>query len=218
MNNPTEHARSEEPKFLPGFTPCSTEQEPIRDDNRKGDSATSQAPPIKARDSKKKRGMSSTGSFQLKTGGSILDLMDELVNVGQTMGYNMEGCLGNKAKRRWVNELCHRDKINFVTLQETKAENIDLCSIKELWGNLFFDYVVGSSVGNSGGIVCVWDPNMFVKDHISKSDYFVALMGTWRPTSSKLLIISVYAPQECLRSAMYGIIFIVLLIDGMETL
>ncbi|GKC54083.1 hypothetical protein Tco_1076828, partial [Tanacetum coccineum] len=37
-------------------------------------------------------------------------------------------------------------------------------------GNLFFDHVVGSSVGCSG--------------------------GTWTSTSSKLLIISVYAPQE----------------------
>ncbi|GJS81135.1 RNA-directed DNA polymerase, eukaryota [Tanacetum coccineum] len=49
---------------------------------------------------------------------------------------------------------------------------------------------------NSGGIICVWNPNMFVKEHVSTCDYFIALMGTWTPTSSKLLIISVYAPQE----------------------
>ncbi|GJY75063.1 RNA-directed DNA polymerase, eukaryota [Tanacetum coccineum] len=50
------------------------------------------------------------------------------------------------------------------------------------------------SVGNSGGILCIWDPNMFIKDHVSSLDYFV--MGTWTPSSTKLLIISVYAPQE----------------------
>ncbi|GJS42895.1 RNA-directed DNA polymerase, eukaryota [Tanacetum coccineum] len=116
-NNSTCNSGSEEPKFPPGFTPSTTEQELIREDKLQG----------------------STES------------------------------LGNKAKRRWVNELCHKHKINFVSLQETKAENIDLCSIQELWGNLFFDHVVGSSVGCS---------------------------GTWTPTSSKLLIISVYAPQE----------------------
>ncbi|GJZ68511.1 RNA-directed DNA polymerase, eukaryota [Tanacetum coccineum] len=198
-NNSTCNSGSEEPKFPPGFTPSTTEQELIREDKLQGST-----------ESKQKRGVpslrsSNSGSFKLKAGGSILDLMEELVSVGQTMGYNMEGCikdiesiigLGNKAKRRWVNELCHKHKINFVSLQETKAENIDLCSIQELWGNLFFDHVVGSSVGCSGGIVCVWDPTMFVKDHVSKSDYFIALMGTWTPTSSKLLIISVYAPQE----------------------
>ncbi|GJQ89521.1 RNA-directed DNA polymerase, eukaryota [Tanacetum coccineum] len=76
------------------------------------------------------------------------------------------------------------------------AENIDLCSIKDLWGNLIFDHVVGPSVGCSRDIVCVWDPNMFVKEYVSSSDYFVALMGTWTPTSTKLLIISFYAPHE----------------------
>nr|GEW42984.1 RNA-directed DNA polymerase, eukaryota [Tanacetum cinerariifolium] len=33
------------------------------------------------------------------------------------------------------------------------------------------------------------------RKQVSTYDYFVALMGTWAPTSSKLLIISVYTPQ-----------------------
>ncbi|GKB86619.1 RNA-directed DNA polymerase, eukaryota [Tanacetum coccineum] len=146
------------------------------------------------------RGFSSQRSMnshsqKSKVGGSILDLMDELVTVGQTMGYNMAG-LGNKAKRRWIKELCQKHRINFASIQETKAESISLLTIKDLWGNQMFDHVVGSSVGCSGGILCMWNPNMFVKEQVSTCDYFVALMGTWAPTSSKLLIISVYAPQE----------------------
>ena len=30
-----------------------------------------------------------------RTGGSLLMMMDELIKVGQTMGYNMEGCMKN---------------------------------------------------------------------------------------------------------------------------
>ncbi|GJS57893.1 RNA-directed DNA polymerase, eukaryota [Tanacetum coccineum] len=130
-----------------------------------------------------------------KEGGSILDVMEEIIKVGQTMGYNMEG-LGNKTKKGWIKELCHKHRINFLAIQETKLESIDLFSIKSLWGNLNFDHVVGPSVGFSGGILCVWDSCVFIKDHVSKSDYFVAIMGTWVPTSTKLLIISVYAPQQ----------------------
>ncbi|GJY98751.1 RNA-directed DNA polymerase, eukaryota [Tanacetum coccineum] len=130
-----------------------------------------------------------------KEGDSILDVMEEIIKVGQTMGYNMEG-LGNKTKKGWIKELCHKHRINFLAIQETKLESIDLFSIKSLWGNLNFDHVVGPSVGFSGGILCVWDSCVFIKDHVSKSDYFVAIMGTWVPTSTKLLIISVYAPQE----------------------
>ncbi|GJU20654.1 nucleotide-binding alpha-beta plait domain-containing protein [Tanacetum coccineum] len=33
-----------------------------------------------------------------RTGGSILDMLDEMVKVGQVMGYNMEGCKSNMAE------------------------------------------------------------------------------------------------------------------------
>ena len=33
-----------------------------------------------------------------RTGGSILHLLDEVVKVGQVMGYNMDGCMSNMAK------------------------------------------------------------------------------------------------------------------------
>ncbi|GJX79947.1 RNA-directed DNA polymerase, eukaryota, partial [Tanacetum coccineum] len=104
--------------------------------------------------------------------------------------------LGHKAKKGWIQELCSKHKINFVALQETKSESIDLFSIKALWGNLTFDHAISPSVGNSGGILCVWDPNLFIKEHVSSSDYFLAVMGTWSPSSTKLLVISMYAPQE----------------------
>ncbi|GJQ94396.1 RNA-directed DNA polymerase, eukaryota [Tanacetum coccineum] len=104
--------------------------------------------------------------------------------------------LGHKAKKGWINELCSKHKINFLALQETKMEYVDLFTIKRCWGNLSFDHAVSSSVGNSGGIICVWDSHMFVKDHVSTSDYFLAIFGTWTPTASKLLVISVYAPQD----------------------
>ncbi|GKA21903.1 RNA-directed DNA polymerase, eukaryota [Tanacetum coccineum] len=56
-----------------------------------------------------------------RTGGSILSVMEEIVKVGITMGYNMDG----------------------------------------------------DSIGNSGGILCIWDPNSFRKDSVTVSDYFV---------------------------------------------
>ncbi|GJR64060.1 RNA-directed DNA polymerase, eukaryota [Tanacetum coccineum] len=113
-----------------------------------------------------------------RTGGSILHVMEELVKVGHTMGYNMEG-LAQKAKKDWVKELCVINKVNFLSLRETKMENIDLFSIKRCWGNFAFDYVHSASVGNSGGILCVWDPKTFIKLNATISDYFVMVRGDW---------------------------------------
>nr|GEZ08092.1 zinc finger, CCHC-type [Tanacetum cinerariifolium] len=35
-----------------------------------------------------------------------------------------------------------------------------------------------SSLGNSGGILCVWEPTLFVKDNVAPLDNFLAAMGT----------------------------------------
>ncbi|GKE76903.1 RNA-directed DNA polymerase, eukaryota [Tanacetum coccineum] len=82
-----------------------------------------------------------------RTGGSILNLMDELVKVGQVMGYKMDGCLAQKAKKDWVKELCVKNKVNFMALQETKMENMELFSVNMCWGNFAFDYVHSDSGG-----------------------------------------------------------------------
>ncbi|GJY77111.1 retrovirus-related pol polyprotein from transposon TNT 1-94 [Tanacetum coccineum] len=115
-----------------------------------------------------------------RIGGSILQLMEEVVK---------------KAKKYWVKELCITNKVNFVSLQE-KLEIIELCNIKMCWGNFTFDYVYCPSIGNSGGILCVWDPRMFHKLNHVISDYFIMIRGKWIPNGKALLIISVYAPQE----------------------
>ncbi|GJX12486.1 RNA-directed DNA polymerase, eukaryota [Tanacetum coccineum] len=101
---------------------------------------------------------------KFQASGSILDVMDELIKMN-FMSLNIQG-LGNKAKKRWIQELNTKHRINFVAIQETKMEKIDLFSIKALWSNFCFDYVLCPSI------------------------------GTWVPTYTKLCVISVYAPQE----------------------
>nr|GEU83093.1 RNA-directed DNA polymerase, eukaryota [Tanacetum cinerariifolium] len=73
-------------------------------------------------------------------------------------------------------------------------ESMELVTIKTLWTNSSFNYALSSSLGNSMGILCVWD--LFVKDNVISSDNFLVVMGTWVPSSSKLLIIYVYASQD----------------------
>ncbi|GKE77824.1 RNA-directed DNA polymerase, eukaryota, reverse transcriptase zinc-binding domain protein, partial [Tanacetum coccineum] len=75
-------------------------------------------------------------------------------------------------------------------------EKIKLFNIKRCWGNFAFEYVYSEAVGNSGGILCVWDPNMFKKINDTVSNYFTMVRGVWVPNGKMLLIISVYAPQE----------------------
>nr|GEX17202.1 RNA-directed DNA polymerase, eukaryota [Tanacetum cinerariifolium] len=127
---------SDEPKFPHGVTPDNNVQEKNVEENIKDITERVQSLSNKLNDRCSNCGFSSQRSMnshsqKSKVGGSILDLMDELVTVGQTMGYNMAG-LGNKAKRRWIKELCQKHRINFASIQETKAESISLHTIKDL--------------------------------------------------------------------------------------
>nr|GEZ65843.1 RNA-directed DNA polymerase, eukaryota [Tanacetum cinerariifolium] len=63
---------------------------------------------------------------------------------------------------------------------------------------------MGEAVGNSGGILCVWEANVFKKDYATISDNFVAIYGTWLPINSKILFMVIYAPhQACCKRALW---------------
>ncbi|GJV20643.1 RNA-directed DNA polymerase, eukaryota [Tanacetum coccineum] len=136
-----------------------------------------------------------------KKGGSILELLDDVVKVGQAMGFSMVGCekdiegLGSKAKKDWIRELLVKYRVNFLSLQETKASTVSDMDVKMFWGNSCFEYTFSEALGLSGGIISVWDPSVFHFENHTVSDNFIALYGLWKPTKTKLLVISVYAPQ-----------------------
>nr|GEY81570.1 RNA-directed DNA polymerase, eukaryota [Tanacetum cinerariifolium] len=68
--------------------------------------------------------------------------------------------------------------------------------VKFIWGNSNYQFVASDSVGNSGGILCVWEDSIFKKDNVSVFDNFIALYGTWIPTIAKVLIVVIYDPQS----------------------
>nr|GEX31593.1 RNA-directed DNA polymerase, eukaryota [Tanacetum cinerariifolium] len=39
-----------------------------------------------------------------------------------------------------------------------------------------------NSLGNSGGILCIWEATVFKKDNVTVSDNFIAIYGTWLPS------------------------------------
>nr|GEW70873.1 RNA-directed DNA polymerase, eukaryota [Tanacetum cinerariifolium] len=127
-----------------------------------------------------------------KKGGSVLEVLEEMIKVRQTMGYTMEGCM--KDMENIIGSQGAQD-VNFLSLQETKMESIFEMDVKILWGNSNFEYLFSEAIGNSAGIICTWDPNIFLKEQHILSDNFVALFGTWIPTKTKFLMISIYAPQ-----------------------
>ncbi|GKB07163.1 hypothetical protein Tco_0835396 [Tanacetum coccineum] len=86
-------------EFPPGFTP---REEGECEDFVHGSNASVEVNSVKSRDNlKKSTGVESVGSDHFhkveipRSGGSILNLIEEVVKVGQTMGFKMDGCIKN---------------------------------------------------------------------------------------------------------------------------
>nr|GEU75091.1 RNA-directed DNA polymerase, eukaryota [Tanacetum cinerariifolium] len=109
----------------------------------------------------------------VKKGGSVLGVMEDMIRVGKVMGYSMDG-LGHKTKKEWIKELTSKNKINFMEIQETKTHYVNHMDVKFMWGNFNYNYVYSEAVGNSGGILCVWEVTVFKKDYATISDNFVS--------------------------------------------
>nr|GEY81496.1 RNA-directed DNA polymerase, eukaryota, reverse transcriptase zinc-binding domain protein [Tanacetum cinerariifolium]GEY81503.1 RNA-directed DNA polymerase, eukaryota, reverse transcriptase zinc-binding domain protein [Tanacetum cinerariifolium] len=125
--------------------------------------------------------------------GSILSLMDELVRVGQTMGYRMEGCENDIIE---IIESQRASMVNVLALQETKMKHMELFCVKSCWGNYAFEFVHSDSVGNSGGILCAWDPNSFRKSSSTVLDFFVIVRGVWLKSGRNMMLVVVRNKSE----------------------
>ncbi|GJU43809.1 RNA-directed DNA polymerase, eukaryota [Tanacetum coccineum] len=90
----------------------------------------------------------STGSIEniqkKKESGSILEILEEMISVGQTMGFSMEGSIKDMER---IIDLKGADD------HETKAEKVSDMEIKSLWGNTNFDAIVSQSLDHGKGIV-----------------------------------------------------------------
>ncbi|GJZ09656.1 RNA-directed DNA polymerase, eukaryota [Tanacetum coccineum] len=90
-------------------------------------------------------------------------------------------------------------------------EKVSHMDVKFMWGNSNYDYVFSEAAGNSGGILCIWEESFFKKDYVTISDSFVAIYGTWIPSKTKLLVVSIYAPQQpSLRRVLWEYLLILL--------
>nr|GEX65261.1 RNA-directed DNA polymerase, eukaryota [Tanacetum cinerariifolium] len=86
-------SKDEGPTFPPGFTPNAVDD--TVDGKVSGRNKQPNSDSHTSKDGFSGMNKGSNPSLNFKIGGLILQVMEDLVEVGQTMGYNMEGCLKN---------------------------------------------------------------------------------------------------------------------------
>lgn len=84
---------------------------------------------------------------------------------------NVQG-LGDLEKRRWLNKLCFKHNVNFLEIQETKLVHLELWVIRQVWGNIFFDFACSSSRDRFGGILYICNKLLFQKTKVFSTEFF----------------------------------------------
>ncbi|XP_057779903.1 uncharacterized protein LOC130998504 [Salvia miltiorrhiza] len=109
------------------------------------------------------------------------------------LSYNIRG-LGSVAKQRDVTDLVKGQKIDFCCLQETKMEVFKDLFCKSWWGSNYTDIAIRNSEGRAGGIVCLWNREVFEASSTWDLPGAVVVNGRYKEGDILCCIINVYAP------------------------
>ncbi|XP_057808558.1 uncharacterized protein LOC131023037 [Salvia miltiorrhiza] len=109
------------------------------------------------------------------------------------LSYNIRG-LGSVAKQRDVTDLVKGQKIDFCCLQETKMEVFRDLFCKSWWGSNYIDRAIRNSEGRAGGIVCLWNREVFEASSTWDLPGAVVVNSRYKEGDILCCIINVYAP------------------------
>lgn len=89
---------------------------------------------------------------------------------------NMRGW-GSIDKRRRIRKMLKSGKFDFCLLQETKFRGLSRSRVASIWGRggIDFDWVSRDAVGQSGGLLCVWNQGLFDFQFSFQGDHFVGV-------------------------------------------
>jgi hypothetical protein len=96
-------------------------------------------------------------------------------------------------KRRKIRELVQKEKIDFLAIQETELELIPNALIFVLWGNSDCGWCYLPLVGNSGGILSIWNKVIAFLVFSFFGDGFVGVCLDLVEEKRRCFLVNVYA-------------------------
>ncbi|GLU18032.1 hypothetical protein SLE2022_343540 [Rubroshorea leprosula] len=75
-------------------------------------------------------------------------------------------------------------------------EIVDRSVCRRMWGSENFDWVSKPSNGLSGGLMCIWNSNVFKKKDVLEGDNFVGVYGVWGEEETPVYILNIYSPCQ----------------------
>ncbi|XP_022017530.1 uncharacterized protein LOC110917248 [Helianthus annuus] len=108
------------------------------------------------------------------------------------MSINLRG-VRDQRKVDWVRGLKTSHGIHFLAIQETKVGGLENFMISRFWGRSTFQAEVVDAVGNSGGLLCIWNPVVLKCTSVVKRQRFMVVSGELRNRGVDINVVNVYA-------------------------
>ncbi|GKV49606.1 hypothetical protein SLEP1_g56347 [Rubroshorea leprosula] len=115
---------------------------------------------------------------------SILRRLEQLEERGIGCGW----------KWREIRKLVGKEKVEFLMLQEIKIGNVDRGICREMWSTKNFEWVAKNAKGSAGGLLCLWNREIFVLDKSLQEPILLGIYGFWGTERVPCYIINVYSP------------------------
>lgn len=112
------------------------------------------------------------------------------------LSWNVRG-LRRPEKRRKIKNLVRDKKIDVLLLQEIKRCSVDENFVKSLWPWEEMGYMEAGAEGSAGGILCLWNPEIFLLKECCSNRNFILLAGTSLHCFD-CVIVNIYAPNDVL--------------------
>ncbi|XP_028075236.1 uncharacterized protein LOC114277537 [Camellia sinensis] len=94
-----------------------------------------------------------------------------------------------------IRKLLLERKIELALFQETKKASLSSVDVKRVWLRDKMEYMVVDAEGQAGGLLCIWDPEMFQLSNCCSNRSFILLASTVL-SSFECVVINVYAPND----------------------
>ncbi|GJT22669.1 putative ribonuclease H-like domain-containing protein [Tanacetum coccineum] len=82
-----------------------------------------------------------------------------------------------------------------IGIHETKSRVVDDFWIKDIWGGKGYGYFQLPGVGNSRGIVLVWDSRIFISKEVIGDKRFIAVKGDSKGKDEEVFLVCIYGPH-----------------------
>ncbi|KAD4179777.1 hypothetical protein E3N88_28368 [Mikania micrantha] len=126
--------------------------------------------------------------------------IDKTVEIGEALGIQLnlfkpQG-VGDLRKANWVRNIKSANGVHFISIQETKYQEVPNFFINKLWGRNQFCYEGVSANGLSGGLFSIWDPSVFSFVEAIKHQNFMIIKGSLRSSGDIWNVVNIYAPND----------------------